>query len=385
MNEATLYRRPLPHAQIAFASDRGRAIFAQALSANTMEGYFRLAQQLHTQSEPAYCGLGSLVMALNALDIDPGRLWRGPWRWFSEELLDCCVPLAQVQERGLTLDEVACLARCNGAHAQLYRPDEGHDLSRLREHLLQASQDAQGPILLVSYDRSALGQTGQGHFSPLGGYWRDEDLALIMDVARFKYPPHWTPLEQLYQAMCAPDSSTGRSRGWIMLTKSEARPSLFASISCAHHSWREIARSLNAALPQALAAASTPEARLARYLDWLKQAPLALELRPTQDDAHAQLIDTIQTQLAQTHAYAHISAHAPALSPLQAQLATLLWLALSAAQPQLDAHDLARAAEAPLAQEIALLIQQLEQLQLLGDPQRACCAANPEAQSSCSH
>jgi len=32
-------------------------------------------------------------MALNALSIDPGRVWKGPWRWFSEEMLDCCTPL----------------------------------------------------------------------------------------------------------------------------------------------------------------------------------------------------------------------------------------------------------------------------------------------------
>lgn len=44
-------------------------------------------------SEPAYCGLGTLAMVLNALAIDPQRIWKGPWRWFSEELLDCCSPL----------------------------------------------------------------------------------------------------------------------------------------------------------------------------------------------------------------------------------------------------------------------------------------------------
>jgi hypothetical protein len=32
-------------------------------------------------------------MVLNALAIDPQRIWKGPWRWFSEELLDCCSPL----------------------------------------------------------------------------------------------------------------------------------------------------------------------------------------------------------------------------------------------------------------------------------------------------
>ncbi len=44
-----------------------------------------------------------------------------------------------------------------------------------------------GPeILLAGYSRRALGQTGDGHFSPIGGYHRGKDLVLLMDVARFK-------------------------------------------------------------------------------------------------------------------------------------------------------------------------------------------------------
>jgi hypothetical protein len=39
---------------------------------------------------------------LNALAIDPGRTWKGPWRWFDESMLDCCEPL-EVSNGGLTL------------------------------------------------------------------------------------------------------------------------------------------------------------------------------------------------------------------------------------------------------------------------------------------
>jgi glutathione gamma-glutamylcysteinyltransferase len=42
-----------------------------------MEGFYRLISYFQTQSEPAYCGLASLSMALNALAIDPGRKWKG--------------------------------------------------------------------------------------------------------------------------------------------------------------------------------------------------------------------------------------------------------------------------------------------------------------------
>jgi hypothetical protein len=40
------------------------------LFCGSLEGFFSLSEQFHTQAEPAYCGLGSLVMGLNALGID---------------------------------------------------------------------------------------------------------------------------------------------------------------------------------------------------------------------------------------------------------------------------------------------------------------------------
>lgn len=47
-----------------------------------MNGYFKLAAQFQTQDEPSYCGLSTLVMVLNTLGVDPGRVWKGPWRWW---------------------------------------------------------------------------------------------------------------------------------------------------------------------------------------------------------------------------------------------------------------------------------------------------------------
>jgi glutathione gamma-glutamylcysteinyltransferase len=215
--EASLYRRPLPGSLVPFSSAEGRVLFREALDAGTLESFFPLIEQFHTQSEPAYCGLGSLVMSLNSLGIDPGRAWRGTWRWFSEELLDCCAPLEKVQKSGLSLEEVACLARCNGADVRLSRPDE-RGLAALRASVEAATRSTE-QVVIVSYSRATLGQTGAGHFSPLGGYHRARDLALILDVARFKYPPHWVDLATLFAAMQEPDPTTQRARGWLVLKK----------------------------------------------------------------------------------------------------------------------------------------------------------------------
>ncbi|MDQ3295653.1 MAG: phytochelatin synthase family protein [Myxococcota bacterium] len=222
-------------------------MFAEALAAGGLDGYFRLAEQFHTQAEPAFCGLGSLVVALNALAIDPGRLWKGPWRWFSEDLLDCCVSLEEVRRRGLDLDEVTCLARCNGAAAELVRTDAG-DLVAWRAALSAA---ARGEVVVIaSYDRASLAQSGSGHFSPIGGYHAARDLVLLLDVARFKYPPHWISAERVWQAMRAIDPVTGKSRGWITLRRRDHGVSLGFTLTCEGDDLKGFARRLSAAVDE---------------------------------------------------------------------------------------------------------------------------------------
>ena len=221
--ERTLYMRPLPVALAALDSADGRAMFRRALLEGTLEGYFKLAQQFHTQADPAYCGLGSLVCALNALGIDPGRRWKGSWRWFSEELLDCCKSLDEVRRSGITLDEAVCLARCSGAAVNVRRPGTPDaDVAAFRRDLLAAATAGDGPVLIANYSRSAVGQSGSGHFSPIGGFDAATDQALVLDTARFKYPPHWMPVELLFAARQERDADTGESRGWLLLRRGAA-------------------------------------------------------------------------------------------------------------------------------------------------------------------
>jgi glutathione gamma-glutamylcysteinyltransferase len=75
---AGLYRRLLPSPpSVDFASSHGKQLFLEGIQNGTMEGFYRLVSYFQTQSEPAFCGLASLSMVLNALAIDPGRKWKG--------------------------------------------------------------------------------------------------------------------------------------------------------------------------------------------------------------------------------------------------------------------------------------------------------------------
>ncbi|XP_039030876.1 glutathione gamma-glutamylcysteinyltransferase 3-like isoform X2 [Hibiscus syriacus] len=246
---AGLYRRVLPSPPaIEFASPEGKKLFTEALAGGTAEGFFKLISYYQTQSEPAYCGLATLAMVLNALAIDPGRTWKGPWRWFDDTMLDCCEPLEKIKSQGITFGKVACLAVCNGAQVEPFRTDQSN-IQGFRERVVSctSSEDCH---LIVSYNRAILKQTGTGHFSPIGGYHAGKDMVLILDVARFKYPPHWVPLSLLWDAMNTIDEATGHLRGFMVISKFQKAASVLYTMSCKHKDWNVVANYLTEDLPR---------------------------------------------------------------------------------------------------------------------------------------
>jgi hypothetical protein len=77
-----------------------------------------------------------------------------------------------------------------------------------------------GHFVLVNYFRNALGQQKGGHFSPLAAYDRETDRFMILDVARYKYPPVWVKSEELFVAMNTKDSDNqDKSRGYILISR----------------------------------------------------------------------------------------------------------------------------------------------------------------------
>lgn len=202
------YRRELPRGCIEFSSEEGKQVFKEALCSGHMDCYFKLAAQFRTQDEPAFCGLSTLVMVLNSLSVDPGKVWKGPWRWYHESMLDCCMSLPLVEKQGITFDSFVCLAECNFLIAQPVRAEENFSEGTFREVVKQVTRQDKS-VLVISYSRKVLNQTGDGHFSPIGGYHPGRDLALVLDTARFKYPPHWVPVSTLVTAMRSVDPDTG--------------------------------------------------------------------------------------------------------------------------------------------------------------------------------
>ena len=68
-NAGRFHRKPLPEGCLDFGSEPGILLFGRTLAAGGMRTYFALAPQFHTQDDPSFCGLGTLVMVLNALMV----------------------------------------------------------------------------------------------------------------------------------------------------------------------------------------------------------------------------------------------------------------------------------------------------------------------------
>ncbi|CAD7949813.1 unnamed protein product [Amoebophrya sp. A120] len=87
--------------------------------------------------------------------------------------------------------------------------------------------------LVVSFSRQQLGQTGDGHYSPVAAFHPESDMVLVLDVARFKYPPYWVSVEQLWNAMKAVDPVTKHSRGFFVMSKENCADDVESSSSTA--------------------------------------------------------------------------------------------------------------------------------------------------------
>lgn len=190
----SFFQRPMPQHLIPFSSNRGKHLFTEMLASGGLENFFALSSNFVTQSEPAYCGPSTLAMVMNSMRMDPDRQWKGPWRWYAENMLRTCDlrkpvdnPLHGVDSCGVDWDEFLLLSECNGSGVQAFRSTES-DLQHFRAAVI-ASTHRSDLFCVAAFSRRVLGQTGEGHYSPIAGYHPGSDMALVFDVARFKHPP----------------------------------------------------------------------------------------------------------------------------------------------------------------------------------------------------
>ncbi|MEQ9551596.1 MAG: phytochelatin synthase family protein [Coleofasciculus sp. G3-WIS-01] len=91
-------------------------------------------------------------------------------------------------------------------------------LAEFRQMVVENLQDPNN-FVLVNYLRKTIGQERGGHISPIAAYNSQSDRFLILDVSRYKYPPIWVRAEELWQAMGTIDSTSEKTRGFVVINR----------------------------------------------------------------------------------------------------------------------------------------------------------------------
>ncbi len=217
---------PLPAGLTDLSSQQGEKFF---LESSALEAYFPISAAFVTQKTQAYCGVASIVMVLNALRAPaPSTPEYQPYRIFTQDNLldertDAVLPRDLLARQGMTLDQLGGLLALHPVTVEVHHAaDGGLDAFRAAA---RAALGAKDRFVIVNYLRTALGQQIGGHISPLAAYDDKADRFLILDVARYKYPPVWVKASDLFDAMNTADAvNEGKTRGYVLVAKAASTP-----------------------------------------------------------------------------------------------------------------------------------------------------------------
>lgn len=205
---------------VPFNSEHGTRLF---LESGARSDYWPLSIYFVTQDKLSYCGVASSTMVLNALGVAPPPSPEyGSHRLFTQqnffnERTQEIVSTEKVLREGMTLDQLSALLKTHGVTSVAYHAAE-ISIGEFRS-MAAANLANPGDYVLVNYLRSAIGQETGGHISPLAAYHAGEDRFLILDVTRYQYAPVWVRTEDLWRAVATVDSSSGKSRGLVIVKK----------------------------------------------------------------------------------------------------------------------------------------------------------------------
>jgi len=210
----------IPRSLTPLSSSEGEQLL---FASHARADYVPLSTQFVTQKNQAYCGVASIVMVLNALNIlAPAAPEYKPYRVFTQDNffnLQTQKVLAAdlVARQGMTLDQLGQLLVTYPVSAQVYHAGK-LSLPQFRSLALKNLQQRDN-FLIVNYLRRAINQEKGGHISPLAAYNQASDRFLILDVSRYKYPPVWVRAADLWKAMNTVDSVSGKTRGLVVVSK----------------------------------------------------------------------------------------------------------------------------------------------------------------------
>lgn len=186
--------------------------------------FYEYQQGWDAQINQAFCGVASSMAAMNSLRGQLTSLPQDPvyepFPWATQSILirNECVKdtLYDIDEMegqffGIGLDMAVQLLNCHlpeeGFEATGHHADPSITNATTMRTVFRAALKDPSTRLLINYDRGGItqGDMGHGHFSPIAAYSYKTDSFLIMDVAKYKYPPVWVPSSKLWGGISTMD------------------------------------------------------------------------------------------------------------------------------------------------------------------------------------
>lgn len=193
------------------------------LASEPLNDYIALATYLEYEHIQTFCAPATMAGVLNSLDVErPQPLRIYPFELFTQDSIfteenQAVKAYAKVEHEGMTLEEIGTFLTNLGVEAEVHYADK-LDTDALRQIAQDTLADPDAR-LMVNYTREVIGQIGAGHVSPIGAYHEDSESLLVLDVAKYKYPPSWLTLDEMLAAMQAVDSGSGLSRGLVVVRR----------------------------------------------------------------------------------------------------------------------------------------------------------------------
>jgi len=191
---------------------------------SSAQDFYHYQEGWEAQVTQSYCAVATSAAALNSLrgkiDLPQDEIYI-PYPWATQNALLLNEQVKQhifnVQKTkrlyvGLGLSMAASLLNYNlngqGYMAEAHSVDpttfeKDETIKMIKKALLDDKMR-----VVINYDRGGIGQGpyGHGHFSPLGAYNEELDAFLVMDVAKYKYPPVWVPSAKVFNAISTLDT-----------------------------------------------------------------------------------------------------------------------------------------------------------------------------------
>ncbi len=184
--------------------------------------YNSLMATFTTQERQTLCSVATGVSILNALPIErPVDPKYKPYAFFTQanyfnDRVEAIVDRPTTLRIGQTLEQAAKVMAVHGAKTRHYHAADSSAAEFRR--IAKRNMAEKNNFIAINYRRNYVGQPPGAHFSPLGAYDEATDSFLILDVARYKFPPVWVPAEDLFRAMNTMDSDSGKTRGFIVVS-----------------------------------------------------------------------------------------------------------------------------------------------------------------------